>query len=476
MSLINDLLRDLEDRRGGNKERHELVEGLSHVHETAASNNTKFKYALSGILTVVILLAFILFIPVSTIHEDKSSKPRASTDSTGSVNHVNVEADTAEKHTSAQRQAIIPDLKLDHTLSLVMADDQTDAKQLTTNTATVTQVVVKDIVLNPHEAGMEAKLALSQEADYKLYRLNSPERLVVEIPGGELGEYSPDDIENELVQSVRDGIHGGYLRLVFDLRKPVQVISKSIAATGDSYTLSILLKTDLKENQQQTSLVASKNKEINQKTKAVHNRQMEKKPRNNNTGSLAEKKFREGVRQYKQGDLEGSIESLTEAIRLKPDNGNARYLLASAYIQQDRSESALALLAQSVEMLPGDVKIKQLYAQILFHLGRHKTAIEILRTSKPVINEQPEYHALLAAILQDMDKHTESADIYQRLVKLHPDKSIWWMGLGISLEALGQVGEAVAAYEEALQSGSLTSNLRQYVSKRIKFLTDEKRT
>ena len=506
MSLINDMLRDLEDRRGGNKDTSELVDGLSHVQESAG-NQSGSRYLYIAILAVVLVLALILLTPallesISPIIDSQDSvklvagkqqAPGTEDEAATASTKENEKAkDTAERKAPTEgNPALKLDAAINASLSAYREAQQQSAAADNPDAAKQDPVAIKSFRLQPSAAGATASIRLSAAADYRLYKLHEPERVVLEIMAGKASGLNLEALENSLVDKVRQGLHDGYTKMVLDMKQPVDITNKQLRSVDNNHVLTFDLHPQHQE--QDTSSTAGNNIQplprvdaraveaaskvpAVRDNKAMNNHSMDKQPSRASSRSRAEKVFTQGVRQYKQGQFKVSIASLERAIELNPENGQARYLLASTYIQQDRADAALSLLARSVELLPENTKIKQLYGQMLFQIGRQQQAIKVLRTRMPLIDEAPEYHALLAAIYQEMKKHQQSVEIYRTLVSLHPEQSVWWMGLGISLEALDRQPDALSAYEQAMQSGSLSSNLKKYVSQRIQSLSKEKRT
>jgi MSHA biogenesis protein MshN len=52
-------------------------------------------------------------------------------------------------------------------------------------------------------------------------------------------------------------------------------------------------------------------------------------------------------------------------------------------------------------------------------------------------------------------------------LRLNPQNGIWWMGLGISLEAQQRRDDAMVAFQRAKASGSLSGELPAFVDKKL---------
>ena len=82
-----------------------------------------------------------------------------------------------------------------------------------------------------------------------------------------------------------------------------------------------------------------------------------------------------------------------------------------------------------------------------------------------------EADALRAALYQRQERHVEAGDLYSTLVGRDASRPTWWMGLGLSLEALGHHRRAVAAYRKASALGPLDGAARAWLGERIAALT-----
>jgi MSHA biogenesis protein MshN len=78
-----------------------------------------------------------------------------------------------------------------------------------------------------------------------------------------------------------------------------------------------------------------------------------------------------------------------------------------------------------------------------------------------------EYRAFLAGALQRQGRQREAAEQYQGALRTVPGNGVWWMGLGISLQADKRNAEALDAFQKARASGALNAELQGFVQQRI---------
>ena len=81
-----------------------------------------------------------------------------------------------------------------------------------------------------------------------------------------------------------------------------------------------------------------------------------------------------------------------------------------------------------------------------------------------------DYQAFFAALLQRQNRHNEAIAHYQIVLQLAPNNAIWLMGYGISLRAVQRNAEAKDAFKRALETQTLSPELREFVQQKLKGL------
>jgi MSHA biogenesis protein MshN len=119
---------------------------------------------------------------------------------------------------------------------------------------------------------------------------------------------------------------------------------------------------------------------------------------------------------------------------------------------------------------PGYGQFALLYARLQMENGDNNSAIAVMEKALQEQQQPADFYAYLAAIYQHSKDYAKSIAAYQRALNLKPQQSVWWMGIGISLEGAGKTNEAITAYHEALDSGGLTPKLQDFVKGRLQGL------
>lgn len=81
-----------------------------------------------------------------------------------------------------------------------------------------------------------------------------------------------------------------------------------------------------------------------------------------------------------------------------------------------------------------------------------------------------QYSALQAAIYQATKNHLAAVEKYQMLVAFAPDNASYWLGYAVSSDALSHYENALGAYQRLAISSNLEKKLRTFVNERVSSL------
>jgi len=181
----------------------------------------------------------------------------------------------------------------------------------------------------------------------------------------------------------------------------------------------------------------------------------------------AELSYQNGYAHLRKHRNRQAERSLRRALDMEPGHVKARELLSGIYIKQGRWVEASELLRQGLTYSPQHRTFSKLYARALMQLNQDVQAIAVLKRYAPPVKSDPNYFAILAALYQRQDQHNQAAEVYATLVRLKPGNGVWWVGLGISLEALERNQDAVQAYGHASKTGNLQSKVAHFTNNRL---------
>ncbi len=199
---------------------------------------------------------------------------------------------------------------------------------------------------------------------------------------------------------------------------------------------------------------------------------MEKQRRPLTQKQLAEQAFQQAYAALRKGRIADGERFLHQALMDRPGHIKAREMLAGLYIKAGRYVEAAQLLQQGVAIKPGHSMFRKLYARVLLEQNALDQAVTVLEGRLPPITQDVDYYALLAALYQRQGRHKNAVAVYQNMLRQNAMVGIWWIGMGISLEKLGDSEAARKAYEKARASGTLAAQMIQYTDNRLAALNE----
>lgn len=166
-----------------------------------------------------------------------------------------------------------------------------------------------------------------------------------------------------------------------------------------------------------------------------------------------------------EGRVHDAMAGLEQAVFAYPRHDGARQALVGLLLEAHRHEEAMRHLQLGLGLDPKQQQMAMLLARL--QIERGGPAVETLMRTLPYAGNNPDYLAFLAGALQKAQRHREAVEQYQAALRLMPQNGVWWMGMGISLQADKRTAEAVDAYQRAKASGSLSPELVSFVERKL---------
>jgi len=194
--------------------------------------------------------------------------------------------------------------------------------------------------------------------------------------------------------------------------------------------------------------------------------------RRSNTSSRnrAESEFRRAVSLVNQGRIAEGMDGFRRALEIDPGHEAARQTLVALLLETKRVDEAAASLQEGLALNAGNTGFAMLLARILVESNDIPTALIVLQRHAAPVDRNPDFHAFTAALYQRLDRHKEAIEQYQTALGLAPAAGVWWLGLGISLQAAERRKDALEAFTRAKSAGNLAPDLLAFVEQRLRQL------
>lgn len=197
---------------------------------------------------------------------------------------------------------------------------------------------------------------------------------------------------------------------------------------------------------------------------------IEKRERDGSPAVRAENYFRRAAQMLERGRVADAEDALLAALAADGAHQAARQTLVALYLEQGRIDDARRHLQEGLAFNPAYAPFAVALARIHVDRGDFAAALTVLEQARSAGRGNPDFHALHGAVLQRLGRHGEAADAYRLALETVPQRGAAWVGLGISLEALGKLPEAAEAFRRGVASGTLADEVRAYANQRVRQL------
>ncbi len=140
-------------------------------------------------------------------------------------------------------------------------------------------------------------------------------------------------------------------------------------------------------------------------------------------------------------------------------------------IQQNNIAMAEAMI-KDANHVPGEI-FSYMVAQLLVHRKDYSGALRALNSQSPDVSQDLSYYALKAGVFHKLKQHELAATTYRELLRIDIENPTYWLGLAVTLDANNKTG-ALAAYQKVQQLAEGSESFLPYVRTRIGFLASNR--
>lgn len=421
MSIINQMLKDLEKRTKPLTVPDYIISG-GYPKRTSYILKNKKLMSLAGVLIAAIVFLMLLF---------------------------NLNKNTVVIANSSPKNVIETPAK-----NLIQNIKITPLSVVPTTLVGVTLEVLNDLT--------DLRLMLSQNILYQISVIDEQHVQVV-LEHAQLVANAPPVIDNK--GSALEGIQmtneqNGNLNIELTLKKGAELANLNLLTTGKYPELQIAFQ--YKEEVSDANQTVSDNSQVFQtKSNSI------KKLRYD---IMLDNQYQNALVLAAQGKTTEAVSLLNEILTKNPEFTVARIKLVSLLLEQNDDTLAQKILKVGLLQEPHYPPYIKLKAHLLVKQGKSAEALRSLLVAPPDLKDDKDYHAFIAALYQQNGQHEHARNTYERLLVLEPNNATWWMGLGISLENIGEKNDAMEAYRIASNDESLKASIKEFLESRLSAL------
>ncbi len=188
----------------------------------------------------------------------------------------------------------------------------------------------------------------------------------------------------------------------------------------------------------------------------------------------AEEAWAEARRELAAGNPGAARRSLEQVLGHYPGHTAARRALAELHAEAGQVDTADRILAEGLERGNPEGAVVRDRARLWLRQGDYAQAVSVLEAAWPELDDSIETRAQLAGALYRDEQPDRAVDHYTAVVETEPRRAEWWLGLGLAQEAREDFSAALAAYRQALEAEEgLGGSARDYVRERVRTLDNQ---
>ncbi len=185
---------------------------------------------------------------------------------------------------------------------------------------------------------------------------------------------------------------------------------------------------------------------------------------------LAESEYGKATVSLHQGRLAEAQAGFQAALSLHAAHHGARQALVGLLIEDRKFSEAERALQEGIALAPAQTGFAMTLARLQVDRGDDAQAVATLEKGLGYARTHADYLAFFAALLQRQARHDDAIAQYQAALQLKPAAGVWWLGLGISLQAVNRAADAQIAYRRARATNSLNADLASFAEQRLRQL------
>ena len=448
MSLINQMLKDLEKRLSGSKDAGNKpltgVKAAMHGKQSRFHDLLNWRILLLAAIVIIVIL-FIIFYHRSKHTFTQSSLPVAVTSSKSRAPGVSsgIASLPAPKTTPGALPVVAPTPPFAATPTPVVKSSEEAPARL------------GSIAIEKHKEGQENKVKFRFNEGVRYTFHEDDNKVTLTFVNTALLEPShKPSVKGTLIESMHTMAVNGNLEIRMKLLPNVMAHEPHSIDRGSSTQVILNLQGNV----------------FHQGPFISGNAVAEKQLVPLSPQEQAERSYDQAMVFLAAGKMQQGLKMLEEIINTQPDFDKAREALVIVLLKQGATVEAENILETGLSISPEYVPFIILKAHNLVNSGNAAGALRLLQSVTPSVKTHIAYYGFVAALYLQQGQYAAAEKIYQRLVFYQPSYGRWWLGLGVAYESLGQDNLALEAYKQANSLGGFSIDAQAYLANHMEQL------
>lgn len=182
----------------------------------------------------------------------------------------------------------------------------------------------------------------------------------------------------------------------------------------------------------------------------------------------AELEYRKAIEDANLGRMSDAVDGLQRALREDAQHIPARQLLLKFLLEAKRTDEALPVLQDGLQAQPAHVGWAMSLARLQVDRGDLGGAWTTLEQTLPAAGNNADYLGFAGYVARRLGRNDDAAARYLAATRVAPADGRWWLGLGLAFDAEGRVNEARDALTRAKACGNLNAELSAIVERKLR--------
>lgn len=179
--------------------------------------------------------------------------------------------------------------------------------------------------------------------------------------------------------------------------------------------------------------------------------------------------IQKAVDHEQKGRLSEALATLRQALVTYPQSEDARQLLAAYLFETKQEAEAVSVLQAGIKRNPEQVGLSKSLAKWQLSHNQPEAVLLTLKPFANVLARDPESQWMQGIACQQLGQHQAALPYFERAIILRPGQAQWVVAYAISLQASGQNAQALQQLQSA-QAMPLSERLAEFVNQRIRQL------